>query len=482
MLDVGSRQGDIARWIYSLPCHVQLPQKLRDELEKTGAAPVPSDDVRRHRRMLLPGRKASRGAGAQAESARAARETAWQSVYTSDFSKQGCSFLHSAILYPGERLRLILLTGVERTIEVAWCRRLDKNCYAIGGRIHRDRIDAGDGGVRPCLQQPSELNAGLEGLLERLASLAEDSQPADAESRPATPQRRQNCRASAPAREDELPTQPAADAAAVPVEEAFFPAAPRSLADTHVAESEIEGIILRLLMYRGTSTGVEISQQIGLPFPVTEKLLHALKTERLLVFKSVATLSDYVYEITDLGLQRARQSAVDCSYCGAVPVSLGDYRGECCRAVAQPRETAHGKPPPRLRRSDDQPRNVRPPRPRHHVRAGALPARPSRQRQDQHRGTDHGRLRHEHLDSPRDQRVGEIIRLFDPSCHEELPLATRRADCRRREDRSSLGANPPAHHRRRRRTDDGKPGDHRPQGDGHRRSAHSDEEQRRDAW
>ena len=60
------------------------------------------------------------------------RETAWHSVYTSDFSKQGCGFLHSAILYPGERLRMILLTGVERAIEVAWCRRLDKNCYAIG--------------------------------------------------------------------------------------------------------------------------------------------------------------------------------------------------------------------------------------------------------------------------------------------------------------------------------------------------------------
>ena len=71
--------------------------------------------------------------------------------------------------------------------------------------------------------------------------------------------------------------------------------------------------------------GLEISQQIGLPFPVTEKLLHALKTERLLVFKSVATLSDYVYEITDAGLQRARQSAVDCTYCGTVPVALGDY-------------------------------------------------------------------------------------------------------------------------------------------------------------
>ena len=72
MLDVGSRQEDIARWICSLPCHVQLPQKLREEMEKTGAVPVPGDDVRRHRRVLLPGRKAPRGARTQAEPARAA--------------------------------------------------------------------------------------------------------------------------------------------------------------------------------------------------------------------------------------------------------------------------------------------------------------------------------------------------------------------------------------------------------------------------
>ena len=135
MLDVGSRQDDIARWICSLPCHVQLPQKLRDEFEKSGAAPVPSDDVRRHRRIYCRGEKHRAALGLRRSLPALARETAWQGVYTGDFSKQGCSFLHATILYPGERLRLILLTGATRTIEVAWCRRLDKNCYSIGGRF-----------------------------------------------------------------------------------------------------------------------------------------------------------------------------------------------------------------------------------------------------------------------------------------------------------------------------------------------------------
>ncbi|MGO9113856.1 MAG: hypothetical protein ACLP9L_31895 [Thermoguttaceae bacterium] len=135
MLDVRSRHGSLAEWIYSLPCHVQVPQKLRDAFEKTGAAPVPATDVRRHRRVYCRGEKHRAALGLRQSLPTLARETAWHSVYTNDFSKQGCGFLHSTILYPGERLRLVLLTGVERTIEVATCRRLDENCFAIGAQF-----------------------------------------------------------------------------------------------------------------------------------------------------------------------------------------------------------------------------------------------------------------------------------------------------------------------------------------------------------
>jgi hypothetical protein len=120
---------------------VQLPQKLRDDFEKTGAAVVPPDDVRRHLRIYCRGEKHRAALELRQTLPALNRPTAWLSVYTGDFSKQGCGFLHSAILYPGERLRLILLTGVQRTIEVAWCRRLDKNCYAVGTRFIETESD-----------------------------------------------------------------------------------------------------------------------------------------------------------------------------------------------------------------------------------------------------------------------------------------------------------------------------------------------------
>ncbi len=134
MLDSNNRQADLARWIYSLPCLVQLPQKLRDELEKTGAAPVPGDDDRRHRRVLCRGEKHRAALEIRQTLPGLPRETAWQCVYTHDFSKEGCSFLHAEALYPGERLQVILLSGVQRSVEVSWCRRLGKNCYAVGAR------------------------------------------------------------------------------------------------------------------------------------------------------------------------------------------------------------------------------------------------------------------------------------------------------------------------------------------------------------
>ena len=72
------------------------------------------------------------------------------------------------------------------------------------------------------------------------------------------------------------------------------------------------------MRHRGTATGAEIAQHIGLPFPVTEKVLHALRQERLLVVRNAAALTDYLYEITDFGLQRGA-AIVRCNAVIAAP-------------------------------------------------------------------------------------------------------------------------------------------------------------------
>ncbi len=67
-----------------------------------------------------------------------------------------------------------------------------------------------------------------------------------------------------------------------PRRKAFFPSAPCSLAEAQVGEVIVEGIILRRLTHEGSLKGAEISQLVGLPFAIVEKLLHGLKARRLL--------------------------------------------------------------------------------------------------------------------------------------------------------------------------------------------------------
>ena len=105
----------------------------------------------------------------------------------------------------------------------------------------------------------------------------------------------------------------------------FTPKAPTEFTELHLHESEIESLVLKFLMHRGLSSGRDVALQLGLSFVIIEKLLHAIKVERLVVLKSSAALGDFNYELTEAGLHRARKYAQHCSYFGSAPVTLGDY-------------------------------------------------------------------------------------------------------------------------------------------------------------
>ena len=127
----------------------------------------------------------------------------------------------------------------------------------------------------------------LDGLLDRLVALAEEPSPPGGKGDfKGENDRRRVC---SPRRSDEL--DPSAeqsakrpDQAAAPAE-GFFPVAPRSLAETQVNELFMEGIVLRCLALEGSMKGVEISQIVGLPYGIVEKLLHGMKTRRLLMHR-----------------------------------------------------------------------------------------------------------------------------------------------------------------------------------------------------
>jgi predicted ATPase with chaperone activity len=169
---------------------------------------------------------------------------------------------------------------------------------------------------------------------------------------------------------------------------------------------------------------MEISQQLAIPFCLVERLLHTLKAQRLLGFKSQATLSDYVYEMTDAGLDRARRCADQCGYCGAAPVSLADYAaGVAAQSLQKVKPRIHD-----LRRAFadltiSEEMFFRLGRAITSGRGLFLYGPPGNGKTSiaERITAAYGMS----IWIPRALSVwGEIVRLFDPSCHEELPLAT----------------------------------------------------------
>ncbi len=105
----------------------------------------------------------------------------------------------------------------------------------------------------------------------------------------------------------------------------FVPWAPESLAKANLCENEVEAIAMKYLLARGTATGHETAQQLKLPFRLIEPILRALKSEQLILYKSSTSSGDYVLQLSDSGRERARRYAEVTSYFGSAPVSLRDY-------------------------------------------------------------------------------------------------------------------------------------------------------------
>ena len=146
--------------------------------------------------------------------------------------------------------------------------------------------------------------------------------------------------------------------------------APIEFAGFHLAEAEVESLMLKFLMHRHIATGLEISEQIGIPFGVCEKLLYSLKTDRLVVLKATIGLNDFLYELTEAGMQRA------CKFADTLPILRrgaglpGRLYGERRRPVAAEQLAADCGSSLRIRRLDARPGNLRAAWPSDHLRHG----------------------------------------------------------------------------------------------------------------
>ncbi|MDP1797375.1 MAG: AAA family ATPase [Planctomycetaceae bacterium] len=108
-------------------------------------------------------------------------------------------------------------------------------------------------------------------------------------------------------------------------EDAFYPECPNSLESSGLTADEVERLMLKYLLSKGSNAGRQIAAQIRLPFALIDPLLKTMKRDQLIALAGSAEMGDYVYAITDLGRERARRYVEECTYFGSAPVCLRDY-------------------------------------------------------------------------------------------------------------------------------------------------------------
>ena len=205
--------------------------------------------------------------------------------------------------------------------------RLAGKTEAAGGESTWAAVDAGrpdhdpDAGSPPTAAAPNlAAEQKLEGLLERINSLSSGESANDAP--PSPPPSDQAARPEAPVAIGESPRPPTVENDTV---DAFLPTEPTSFREAGLTDSEVEALVLKYLLARGDAAGRTIADQVSMPFLIVEELLVQLKSDQILAHKYAAPMNDYVYQLTDMGRARARHYNQYCTYFGSAPVDLNDY-------------------------------------------------------------------------------------------------------------------------------------------------------------
>jgi predicted ATPase with chaperone activity len=173
-------------------------------------------------------------------------------------------------------------------------------------------------------------DAYLDGLLTRLNSALGDVPGGEV----TLESLRQTLAGDPPAAPAELPaaqrqSQPAAtspaEVSSKPAPGEFWPLAPANWKEMKFSPEGAEELALKCLINRGSASGREIADQIAVSFGLLSEVLAAMKDRRLLVHRGSAQLGDYLYQLTESGMETAHRYATQCAYDGPAPITLEDY-------------------------------------------------------------------------------------------------------------------------------------------------------------
>lgn len=107
----------------------------------------------------------------------------------------------------------------------------------------------------------------------------------------------------------------------------FVPPVPESLEDLGVTASMVEEMILKILYFRGDTTGRVLANTLGINFSVIAPLIENMKRQQLLMAKSSLGMGDIssTFATTEAARELTREYLESNSYCGRIPVPLEQY-------------------------------------------------------------------------------------------------------------------------------------------------------------
>ena len=106
------------------------------------------------------------------------------------------------------------------------------------------------------------------------------------------------------------------------------PPVPETVAETGLTLETIVELLLKTLYVQGARSGQELVEAICLPFAIVDEQLLVLQHQRLIEVKRTAGAGrgGYIFDLTGLGADRAREAMASCQYVGPAPVPLEQYR------------------------------------------------------------------------------------------------------------------------------------------------------------
>lgn len=105
----------------------------------------------------------------------------------------------------------------------------------------------------------------------------------------------------------------------------FIPKDPRSWEDAGVDPEFVLGVALRMLIGQSNISGKQLSGWLALPLPLTGDVLNAMKTRKYLEFTGSNAIGDHLVKLTEMGKNAAAESKNITSFVGPAPVPYDKY-------------------------------------------------------------------------------------------------------------------------------------------------------------